>query len=287
MIQNNNNLSVLPFYENPNWQNAKKWYAFGDIFPLATPIRHLLPFQILRGTRSNPIARVRLFTENGVLVRDITEQMVETGLNIFPFSAYGYDVIAYNGILPLTFDVVQGRYYIDIWDGVQLFTSDIFTWTPDISGFMKLQWWDAETLQFPSGAILYDGYFKNTLYICAELGKPDYAFEEEGESRDGYFFPEKQVSFKTYRTIFLAPEYLCDVMRVIRMSDYVTVDIDGQHYDCDTFLITPKWQTQGNLASVEIEFTTDTVIKKIGRGFMPTYKGDFNKDFNNDFNNND
>ena len=287
MIQSNNNLSVLPFYLNANWQNAKKTYAYGDIYPLATPLRHLLPFQILRTNRNNPIARVRLLNEKGNVLLDITQQMLETGLNIFPFPQYGYDVIVYDGLLPLSFEMTQGRYYIDVWDGVQLFTSDIFTWTSDVSGFMKIQWYDAETLNFTSGAIVYNGLFKNTLYICAELGKPDYTFEEEGESRDGYFFPEKQVSFKTYRTIFLAPEYLCDVMRVIRMSDYVTVDIDGQHYDCDTFLITPKWQTQGNLASVEIEFTTDTVIKKIGRGFMPTYKGDFNKDFNNDFNNND
>lgn len=287
MIQSNNNLSVLPFYTNVNWQNAKKSYAYGDVYPLATPMRHILPFQVIRATRSAPILAVRLFNDKGQQIADITQQMLETGLSVQRFAAYGFDLFVYNGLLPLSFQAEQGRHYIQISDGVQGFTSDIFTWTPDVSGFMRLQWWDAETLQFPSGAIFYDGLFKNTLFICAELGKPDYTFEEEGESRDGYFFPEKQVSYKTYRTIFLAPEYLCDVMRVIRMSDYVTVDIDGQHYECDTFLITPKWQTQGNLASVEIEFTTDTVIKKIGRGFMPTYKGDYNKDFNTDFNNND
>lgn len=287
MIQSNNNLSVLPFYTNVNWQNAKKSYAYGDVYPLATPIRRILPFQVLRNTRANGIASVYLYNKKGTRVANLTQQMTETGLNIQRYAAYGYDLIVYNGLLPLTYEAPQGRYYIVISDGVQSFTSDIFTWTYDVSGMMRIQWWDDEPLIFPSGAIFYDGLFKNTLYICAELGKPEYPFEEEGESRDGYFFPEKQVSYKTYRTIFLAPEYLCDVMRTIRMSDYVTVDIDGQHYECDTFLITPKWQTQGNLASVEIEFTTDTVIKKIGRGFLPNNKGDFNKDFNNDFNNND
>ena len=76
-------------------------------------------------------------------------------------------------------------------------------------------------------------------------------------------------------------------MRFIRMADYVVVtDKYGRKYNCDTFLITPKWQTQGNLASVEIEFQTDTVVKKIGRGYIISNKGDFNGDFNNDFNNN-
>lgn len=56
MIQSNNNLSVLPFYTNVNWQNAKKSYAYGDVYPLATPIRRMLPFQVLRNTRANGIA---------------------------------------------------------------------------------------------------------------------------------------------------------------------------------------------------------------------------------------
>lgn len=75
-------------------------------------------------------------------------------------------------------------------------------------------------------------------------------------------------------------------MRLIRMSDFVTVYSQGRKYDCDTFLITPKWQTQGNLASVECEFECATVVKKIGRGVIPPEtKGDYNNDFNNDFDN--
>ena len=75
-------------------------------------------------------------------------------------------------------------------------------------------------------------------------------------------------------------------MRFIRMADYIHItDKYGMEYDCDTFLITPKWQTQGDLASVEIEFKTNTVVKKIGRGYIISNKGDFNGDFNNDFDN--
>ena len=75
-------------------------------------------------------------------------------------------------------------------------------------------------------------------------------------------------------------------MRLIRLSDIVVVrDKYGRTYNCDTFLITPNWQTQGDLASVEIEFTTSTVVKKIGRGYIVPNSGDFNNDFNDDFNN--
>ena len=51
-----------------------------------------------------------------------------------------------------------------------------------------------------------------------------------------------------------------------------------------TIMILNKWQNQGNLADVEAEFETDTVIKKIGRGKIVTNLGDFNNDYNNDFN---
>ena len=74
-------------------------------------------------------------------------------------------------------------------------------------------------------------------------------------------------------------------MRIIRMSDYVNVYFDGRTYDCDTFLITPKWQTQGDIASVETEFECATVIKKIGKGVALNNNGDYNGDFNEDFKN--
>ena len=75
-------------------------------------------------------------------------------------------------------------------------------------------------------------------------------------------------------------------MRLIRLADYVIVtDKYGRVYNCDTFLSTPTWQTQGNLASVEVEFQTDTVVKKICRGTIYENRGDYNSDFNNDFNN--
>jgi hypothetical protein len=57
-------------------------------------------------------------------------------------------------------------------------------------------------------------------------------------------------------------------------------------YKCDTFLITPKWLTQGDLASVECEFETNTVAKKVGiSANAEDIGGDYNVDYNNDYNN--
>lgn len=285
MIQNNN-ISVLPWYTSIEQQNHRKSYAYGTIYPLFTPKRTLLPFQIMRNTSSRNITRAQLYDKNGVLFADITTALKETGLQIVPFASLGYDVIVYPSLLPFAIDTPDGIYYARMTDGVNVWYSEMFTIVSDLSGYLKIEWYDVENFVFDAGQIVYQNpKFHNVLYLCTELGKPEYPFEEEGETRDGYFFPEKQISEKTYRCMALAPEYLCDVMRFIRMSDKVFVtDKYGRQYDCNTFLITPKWQTQGDLASVEIEFETATVAKKIGRGYItPGRKGDFNNDFNNDF----
>lgn len=283
----NNNISVLPWYNSLSEQNHRKSYAYGAIYPLIAPANILLPFQIMRTTRSNGITSVMLLDKTGTTVANITQLMIEAGLQIVRFQTLGYDVILYPATLPMPINMLDGIYYMRLSDGVQTWYSEMFTVVQDVSGYVKVQWWDVENLVFDAGQIVYTNpTYKNTLYLCTELGKPEYEFEEEGQDRDGYFFPEKQISTKKYKCTILAPEYLCDVMRFIRMADYIRVrDKYGNVYNCDTFLITPKWQTQGDLASVEIEFKTDTVVKKIGRGYLSSDNGDFNDDYNNDFNN--
>lgn len=282
-MKQNNNFSVLPWYTDIREQNHRRSYAYGSVYPLYTMVNTLLPFQIIRPKRNNAISAVKLYTVDGAFVADVTETMNETGLQVVNFE--NYDVIVYTASFPMATNMGQGQYYATLTDGVDTWFSEVFTYVNDLSGYLKVEWYDKENLYFDSGMIVYQNpTFKNRLYLATELGKPDYTFEEEGETRNGYFFPEKQLSEKIYKCTILAPEYLCDVMRFIRMADYVTVtDKYGRKYDCDTFLITPKWQTQGDLASVEIEFETDTVVKKIGRGYYLEDKGDFNEDYSADY----
>jgi len=305
MIQNpNNNLTVLPWYRqsenefytiDKNEFNSNKSYAYGTVYPLICPSNFILPFQIIRDSSlSTVITKVEIIDLNlstvfdGFNFKDITSEMLDTGLEIKEFPDQGYNILIYAGIFPLPENLPQGQYYLKITMDDEFYYSELITFVADVKGFLKIEWKDFEDLVFDVGRIVYqDTPFKNILYLKTELGKPEYTFEEEGETRDGYFFPEKQISEKTYKFIALAPEYLCDVMRLIRMADYIMItDYLGKKYKCDTFLITPKWEVQGDLASIECEFQTNTVVKKIGKGFVITDGGGFNNDFNNDFNNN-
>lgn len=224
-----------------------------------------------------------IYDKNGEPLGDYTPNITPY-LSIKPIGAI--DIIVFPGNFPIFTEFANGQYYASISDGIQTWYSDIFTVVNDIEPYLKIEWWDTEDFVMDAGAIVYKNpAFRNVLYLDSDLAKPEYPFEEEGETRDGYFFPIKQISEKHYRFKFFASEYLLDVMRFIRMADYARITYHGQTYALDTFLITPEWEDNGDIASVEAEFDTATVAKKIGRGFTPTDGGDFNEDFNNDFKN--
>ena len=281
----NNNLSPLPFYESEEQQNHRKSYAYGAIYNLFAPADVLLPFQIIRKHRDEEVTGVKLYRRDGSLFADITEDVKSAGLTVVNMEEYDYDVIVYPAYLPLAVNMEIGVFYMELTDGVQTWVSEMFTSVSTTNGYVRVEWWDNEDFVFDGGCIVYQGVrYRNVLYLNTQIGKPEYKFEEEGENRDGYFFPEKQISEKVYKFTFAAPEYLCDAMRFIRMADNVLItDEIGREYDCDTFLITVKWQTQGDIASVEAEFETATVAKKIGNVYREETKGSFNNDFNRDY----
>ena len=286
----NNNLSVLPFYTALDEQNHRRSYAYGEVYPLYSPSGQLLPFQIIVNHRSASfsVTDAIVYTLAGTQVASIKQQLLDGGLQRLNFGTYGYDIIVYPSLVPMGVTLPEGQYYIRLRTNVGTFYSEVFTVVAQLSPYLKIEWWDDSNFYGDAYGIAYQFngvQFKNVVYLATELGKPEYEFEEEGEQRDGFFFPEKMISEKTYKFTFLAPEYLCDVMRFIRMADYILVtDKYGRQYKCDTFLMTPKWQTQGDLASVEVEFQTDTVARAIGRALPPRGGlGAYNRDYNSDY----
>lgn len=279
----NSNISPLAWYKDINLQAHRRSYAFGYVYPFYVLANRLPPFQILREHMATISLTVNLYSFEGALISDITAQMSATGLSTH-LSA-DYDNIIYSSTLPVMLDMPEGRYYMTLSDSVSgiVWYSEVFNVVQDCSKFLKITWWDSENLELDRGRIVYEGLpYKNWAYLDTELGKPEYSFKEEGQDRDGFFFREKQVSVKTYKFTFPAPEYLLDALRFAVLSDYILVESLGSVSDCDTFLITPKWN-EALLASTEAEFTTNTAVKKIGRGRIPGAVGDFNNDFSNDY----
>ena len=253
--------------ENPNEADAPGWVSSLDEAP-------------------EGITAFEVYTREGVFVADYTAAM-QAAISIEGRGTR--DILIYPDFMPILTGLEPGQYYCRMADARHEWWSEVFTAVADSDRLLKIEWWDAEDFVMDAGVIVYKfaggTQFKNRLYLKAEIAKPEYTFEEEGETRDGYFFPTKQISEKRYKFAFMASEYLLDVMRFIRLSDFVQISNGGRVYIPDSFLITPEWEADGDVAGVSAEFDTDTVAKKIGLAYLRARRGDFNNDFNDDFNN--
>lgn len=303
-MNRNSNLNPLPWYHSIDEQGFRKSYAYGKVWPLIAHKDYLLPFQIVFPGIPSSI-RFFIHQVGGDKSFEITAAMTQAQYTTEPM---GYIV----GIFPATFKLdwsilgldfnndfnedfggeshtSEGRYYLSmryIIDDVEKeMYSEVMTLVTDLSCYLKLEWFSYDDLQYNGGAIVYTfghGHlrYSNFLYIRAEVAMPDYTFEEEGEERDGFFFATKQTSEKTYRFAFLATEEICDALRIVGLSDVVSVtDSIGRRYLCDKFSMTPEWQQQGYLASVSCEFQTDTVVVRRAVNLSPSslrvfYRGD-------------
>ena len=279
-----NNISTLPIYSSTDDRQASKWWVYGQVYPLFWPYKHLPQWQVRVPKLNASIAvQCAVYSEDGTLVLPGNTLEVVDNIEIIS-GGDDYDYIVYTDTVPLDDeDAFIGRYYLKITAtlsgtgaGTITLYSDIFTLVDDISPYLMIEWWDTADFSMDNGESIIWKYpgagettvqLKRRLYLASDLAKPDYIFTEEGQERDGYFYPTKQLSEKRYRFGFMAPEYLLDVMRFIRMADYVKVTYRGVEYNCDTFLITPEWENNGDLASVSAEFDTDTVAKKLGGGY--------------------
>lgn len=284
-----NNISPLPFYDSIEQQNHRKDYAFGQVYPLITYHNMLLPFQFAIPTEYT-IVNARLYNVKTGKVTIIWNELSENGLRLI--KGPDCNIVMYNATLPVNSIKHEGQYYLSIslyntiTKAYSLVYSDIFTVVNNVSDYLLLEYKNTSAFNIKDGKIDFSNNFMFKCYLNTQIGKPEYVFEEEATDRLGYSFIETQISKKVYKFTFLAPEYLCDALRIVRLCNYKRITSKGQTYDVSNFSITPEWQEQGDLAAVECEFETDTVIANLG-GYADTNSlsgKSFNDSFNEDFN---
>lgn len=267
----NNNFSLLPFYSSVLDQNHRKDYSFGEIFPLFCPDGDIPMFQIIFWntdlSESVTDFNLLLFDIDGNEVQDLSQDFI----NYATITQYAdHTIVRYPGT-QTGVGLSEGRYYLSLEDTYsdQTVYSEVFTVVNNLDNsddFLCITYNDDEDLIFDDARVEYDsGDFEWKIYLPTQVGMPEYVFTEEAQERDGFNFIEKQISKKTYKFTFLAPEFLLDAMRIIRMSDNITITSKRNTYTVQDFLITPKWEEGGYLASVEAEFNCNTIVKKIGK----------------------
>lgn len=262
-----NNFSPLAFREKSMKATYKKWYAYGKEFALPFSTTELPPFQFT-------VANLPSFDPNTVevfLVNEATGVRGATGIKIKVDAMDGHGSVLYvspgsnvyaksiePGVYRAEFAIPGGETYVStpicVTEGIETNTN-----------FVKLEYWNDEKLAYPNGFVTTgtDNDFKFQMYIPTTFFKPKYEFEEEITKRAGYKFLELQTCNKVFGFNFLAPEYICDALRLVRLSDYIRFTHDGEYYNALNFEYNPDWQDNGYLAAIECQFETDTIIQKL------------------------
>lgn len=283
-----NNISPLPFYESIDMQHHRRDYSFGQIYPLMVPANLIIPFQFIiqpsvtsafnndynndfdkegadtRATQSTTLQHVKLWSLNSGTFVNITASMTSNRLSVSNISA-DLLLVKYPGTLPVSELTQEGPYYLEIkLQDIDPIYSDVFVSAKDTTRCILLDYGNSYNLELPQGYIDFSDDFRFRCYLDAAIGRPEYVFEEEVTERMGYSFMESQVSKKRYKFVCIAPEYLCDALRIIRLCNSKRIFDKYSSYELFSFSMEPKWEDQGDLASVECEFETDTVIQNIG-----------------------
>lgn len=263
----NSNILPLPFYDALEKQQAAKWYAYGQGYELPVPVGFILPFQIMRSRTGAAITSVSIVRVSDGNSTDILAQMQNTGLEVAQPDGEDFDLIIYPGTVAITYSEV-GYHYLILSDGTNTWYSDYFCLVASTADLIRIQYWHLQEFCVPGGFVRYQAPYKSTLYLCTDIGKPSYEYDEEVSQRDGRSLKLKQVSFKRYKFNVIIPEYLTDAMRLISLHDQVEIYNyrDGRTYSVDEFdMGDPAWEDFGDLADVTFEFTTDTVVINSGR----------------------
>ena len=259
----NNNISPLPFYDDIKQQNHRKDYAFGNIYQLITYKNNILPFQVCVDNSFSVISKVYLYnvSDGAAAVLDITQAMDDNGLSVKQFD--DFNLIKFPG--GAIQEIAEGLYYIQIVssNNINLY-SDIFNVCNDVSDYIQLEYYNSYNFEIKNGIVDFSDGFKFKCYLNSQIGKPEYTFEEEATERMGYTFVESQVSKKIYKFTVVAPEYLCDALRIVRLCENKRITSKSNDYDLTSFELDIDWQDQGDIAAIECSFETDTVIVNIG-----------------------
>ena len=261
-----NNFSPLAFRRKESKATYEKWYAFGKNYAIPASANTLTPFQF---TELN----IPVFdpdTIEVVVINEETGEPKKTGVYV------SFDVMPeHGGVLYVSPGknsfreaLPQGTYRACFFIGDEVYISTPFCVIPGIetsSKYLLIEYWNDEKIAYPGGFITTgaNNDFRYQMYVPATICKPKYEFEEELTKRAGYKFLELQTSTKVYAFTFVAPEFICDAMRLIRLSDYIRISHDGEYYNALNFEFDVDWQEQLYLAAVDCQFETDSIIQKL------------------------
>lgn len=266
----------LRFYEKLEHQNRFKKGGDENNFDLICPTTRILPFQIKRAAGVTPISSIKLTDPTGVLPQvELISYFIVNEIQSFALATVDY--LVHFGRLDLSgYTVPEGKFYLEVTDGIDIWYSEVITFKtfdPDTLAdcvYTKIEYWDICNVDEILYKTLALGSFqyKNVLYLDVDIGKPEYAYEEEGTiDGEGTFQPDFLRVRKNYLLQSVLPEFMTDAVSIIPLHLSLEGKVEvythrGYTGEVETMTVTPNWQgTLGTWSITDINFNTCSIRK--------------------------
>lgn len=265
-----NNLSSIPFRMsgNPAMEPdfPKEWYAYGKGDSLIVKKGEFPAFVFL--APFNGVCVVTIHKTNGEVINVGTLETDSEHIQVVRSGGEMGSLVTAQ-ISNALISTITTPFRIVISNDEETWLSPVICQHTHVA---MIRWWNDSNIDLSDGSAIargpvMGGSFKHYVCINTEVAKPGYEYEEEAERRDGRTYPVKQLIYKRYKFIFLANEDMLDVLRLARMADHIEIETPDGVYEAQALSFNSTWLEQGYLASVNAEFITDSITKKIGKSY--------------------
>ena len=139
----NNGFNVLPWYDSVDKQNRRKWYAYGQTYPLICPVGNILPFQFVSDTALTIQSNLYAINKDTGQSLDLGVQPIVTEKTIKDNTYY---VVKLNNVSIINLNV--GQYYLQMNTSEGYLYSEEFTVVDNPSDYIKVEYWNEDNLHF-------------------------------------------------------------------------------------------------------------------------------------------
>lgn len=257
------NIQIFPFYLSLDEQYHRRFRAFGESAFILAPGGYLPPFQLMLpvGSLQYTVTLVNLTTGQE---SNIKADMVARGLEVRTYLGLNFEILYYpsNSVL----SIPNGAYYLRVgFTGGATYFSEVFS-VGSWNNIIELRWWDDENIEINNQYFDFSTGFKFVAFLQTEFGKPLYLYEDTVKRRDGIDFPEKILSWKTYRCEIFCGEHFMDGLRVSRLHSFMELVTEGKTRKVFDLSFAITWDEPGFFAVVTLDFQMETIAKMLGKG---------------------
>ena len=164
-------------------------------------------------------------------------------------------------------NATEGVYYAQVAVGGNTYITEPWRWKDDLSGFVRVKYRRSRPILTAANYITYTSNGEAAyaeLYLPGILMKPPYNYEVEMDSRDGYNFVKKQVSYISDQVTVLCSGYFAEALRMLWHCDEREYEVEGEMTEIDYMESPePNWVDR-HLCEVSVIFRSGTVVQTNG-----------------------